>query len=221
MSKNLRFFHTGEQHIASFEALMEELAPDVPRDHTVRADLLEAALAVGGFAGEIREDTAKALASVAGDAALTLCTCSTIGPAVGDIEGATASPVLRIDRPMAERAVETASRITIAACAATTLGPTRELVEMVAAEKGRRVDITFLEIFDAWPFFEKGDLEAYADRIEEALRGLPETTEIVLLAQASMARAGARCADLPFPILSSPRLGLEAALEAYRSAAGG
>jgi hypothetical protein len=41
--------------------------------------------------------------------------------------------------------------------------------------------------------------------------------DVVVLAQASMAGAAPLCAGLPLPVLSSPSLGLEAALAAYRA----
>ncbi len=47
-----------------------------------------------------------------------------------------------------------------------------------------------------------------------------EAAELIVLAQASMAAALERCGDLGVPVLSSPRLGLEAALAAWRAAGG-
>jgi len=41
--------------------------------------------------------------------------------------------------------------------------------------------------------------------------------DVIVLAQASMAAAEPFCADLPCPVLSSPRLGLLAAINAYRA----
>jgi hypothetical protein len=43
--------------------------------------------------------------------------------------------------------------------------------------------------------------------------------DAVVLAQASMAPAAALLADQPVPVLASPRLGLEAAVAAWRGAA--
>ncbi len=41
--------------------------------------------------------------------------------------------------------------------------------------------------------------------------------DVIVLAQASMAPAAQLCSDLSVPVLSSPRLGAEAAIEAYRT----
>jgi hypothetical protein len=68
----------------------------------------------------------------------------------------------------------------------------------------------------AWTKFEAGDQEGY---LEEIARFLPEVApkgEVIVLAQASMAPAMDLCAGLSTPVLSSPRLGVEAALKAYR-----
>jgi hypothetical protein len=64
----------------------------------------------------------------------------------------------------------------------------------------------------AWPHFERGDRDGYYQVIAEAITpGLARFGAIVL-AQASMAPAADRVRDLAVPILSSPRLGVQAAI---------
>ena len=66
----------------------------------------------------------------------------------------------------------------------------------------------------AWACFERGDLGGYAQAIAAELRAGAGTADVIVLAQASMAAAAPLCVDLGIAILSSPRLGLEAALAA-------
>ena len=214
MTSPITFLHTAPAHVATFERLLAELAPDVPAQHIVDEQLLADARAAG-ITAELAERVAGRIGAARTDgAALLVCTCSTIG---GCAEGAAAGiAVLRIDRPMAERAVALGRRIVLAAALASTLAPTRSLLRDAAARAGREVELIELLCGEAWPHFERGDLPAYYAEIARQLRAAPPADAIVL-AQASMAGAAELCADLPTPILSSPRLGLEAALELYRA----
>jgi hypothetical protein len=144
-----------------------------------------------------------------------LCTCSTIGGCAEEIGRSAGAPVLRVDRAMAERAVELGPRILVAAALASTLEPTRALLLDAAARAGKTVRIGEVLCDSAWPHFERGDHAGYFAAIAECLRGVASDADVIVLAQASMAGAAALCADLPVPILSSPRLGLEAAIRAY------
>lgn len=210
----ITFLHTAPAHIATFERLMAELAPGVPARHIVDEQLLAQARAAG-ITPELAEQVASSVDAARADgAALLVCTCSTIG---GCAERAgRAVPVLRIDRPMAERAVSLGRRIVVAAALASTLAPTCELLSEAAAQAGQESELVELLCDEAWPHFERGDLPAYHAAIARRLRAAPPADALVL-AQASMAGAAELCADLPTPILSSPRLGVEAALALYRA----
>jgi hypothetical protein len=204
MPRSLVFLHTSPVHIATFDGLLSASGADVAARHIVDEGLLSDARAGGitpELAGRIRERIAQS-----GDDALVLCTCSTIG---GCAEQAGA---LRVDRAMAERAVAIGPRIILAAALASTLEPTRRLLEEVAAAAGQTIQISELLCAAAWPMFEAGDLPAYLAAIAAALRSAASQGDVIVLAQASMAGAAALCPDLATPILSSPRLGLEAAL---------
>jgi hypothetical protein len=204
MPRTLVFLHTSPVHIATFDGLLAALGAAVEARHVVDESLLDDAR-VGGItpalAGRVRERIAEA-----GDDALVLCTCSTIG---GCAERAGA---LRVDRAMAERAVASGPRIILAATVASTLEPTRRLLEEVAAASGQPIQIVELLCAEAWAMFEAGDQPAYLAAIAAALRAVAGQGDVIVLAQASMAGAAALCPDLAIPVLSSPRLGLEAAL---------
>ena len=56
-----------------------------------------------------------------------LFTCSSIGPAVETAATLTDVPVLRVDQPMADKAVQLGKRIGVIATLSTTLEPTSDL----------------------------------------------------------------------------------------------
>jgi hypothetical protein len=219
MPSTLTFFHTAPANQELFESLMRELAPGIPTRHVVEAQHLEAAVAAGQVTPEIEAAVRRGLlAAIDADTALVVCTCSTIG-GCADRTTHPRVPVTRIDRAMAEHAIAAGSRILIAACVPSTIGPTRELLAGAAHAAGRTVQLDDKLMPEAWAFFQRGDRQGYWEAIAAGLRQAARGYDAVVLAQASMAGAAALLADLGIPVLASPRLGVEAAIAAYRAVA--
>lgn len=219
MSKTLAFVHTAPVNVATFDRLMAEIDPTIPVKHILDESLLRDARAQG-ITPELTQRIEAAMTSAMDEeTAVVVCTCSTIGGAAERVTSPTGQPVIRVDRAMAERAVAMGSNIVVAAALESTLAPTRQLIEEVAAQQGRAVNIRLLVCEGAWQFFDQGDQAGYWDAIAKSLHEADDLGDVVVLAQASMAGAAPLCADLGVPILSSPRLGLEAALAAYRARA--
>jgi hypothetical protein len=215
MSKTLAFLHTSPVHIATFDRLLAESGTGVVARHIVDESLLDEARAAGAITPALEQRIAAVLRDAsAPDGAVVLCTCSTIGGSAEEAGARAGGVVLRVDRPMAERAVALGDRILVAAALASTLAPTRALIQDAARAAGKPIELRELLCEPAWAFFERGDLAGYAQAIANQLRADAGDAEVIVLAQASMAAAAPLCADLGVPILSSPRLGLEAALAA-------
>ena len=141
-------------------------------------------------------------------ATAVLSACSSVGELVPRAAALVAVPVLRIDEPMAEVAVARAERIGAAATLRTTLEPTLRLLRAKAA--GRSVVLEPLLLEEAFRRLAAGDQEGHDRLLAAALEDLAGRNEVVVLAQASMARV---LPVLPDPLqdrfLCSPRLGLE------------
>ena len=215
IQKMLTLFHTAASNRDLFDALLKQIAPDVPVRHVVDEAILREARAAGAVTDTMIARVDSEMANVLRNASFVLCTCSTIG---GLAEQAS-ERVLRVDRPMAERAVSLGSRILVAATLQSTLGPTQSLLMDVACAMNRPIHLTELFIESAWPYFESGDKDGYAREIARCVEDAVtrDAYDAVVLAQASMYEAEALCAHLPVPVMSSPRLGLEAALKKYRN----
>ncbi len=214
----LAFVHTIPANIETFDALVGELAPDIPIRHVMHDELLKQALAAGELTPDIRRRTAEAVVEEAENgAAVVLCTCSTVGPGADDAAEMTATKVMRVDRPMAEAAVRMGTRIGVAATVSTTLGPTLELLSEAAAQTGKEIDLRPVVFEEARAKLMEGDTESYLSIIAEGLHLAARDSDVIVLAQASMAPALAQCQNIEVPILTSPRSGLEAAIQAYRS----
>ncbi|SDO85781.1 Aspartate/glutamate racemase [Actinacidiphila guanduensis] len=220
MGPVLTLLHTSPAHVAAFDALRDRDHPGLPLRHVVAEPLLAQARAQG--VASVRDALDRALAeAVAAGADAVLCTCSTIGGLAEARAAAAGIPVLRVDRPMAAAAVAVppraghqAVRIALVAALADTLGPTRELIAEEAARAGRQVEVADFVAEGAWALFEAGEQDAYLAAVAKAVDAVRDA-EVVVLAQASMAQAAA-LATTPLPVLSSPALGLTAAVAAGR-----
>jgi Asp/Glu/hydantoin racemase len=199
------FLHTAEVHVGTFRGLLRELGPGCDDVHTVDESLLADARERGVDAEVERRllDRLRDLAAKGPD--VIVCTCSTLSGHAERMSGAVGTPVLRVDRPMAEAAVAAGRRITVVAAVESTLAPTRELLASCARPD---TEITESLCADAWPLFEAGDHAGYVRRIVEHARSLD--TDVIVLAQASMAPAEE---FLGGKALSSPRAAVRRALE--------
>jgi len=215
---SVAFVHTAAAHVATFDALMAEMAPAVAVRHVLAAELLAEAVRRGGVDEELAARVRATLRAAAAGAGVVVCTCSTLGPVAESTRADDGTPIQRLDRAMAERAVEIGGRVLVAACLESTLAPTRALLEAAARARGAAVAFELLLVPGAWARFEAGDLPGYCEAIAAALRPAAGGADVVVLAQASMAGAADRLGPLPVPVLSSPRLGVAAALRALARA---
>lgn len=205
------FLHTAEVHTGTFSRLLDDIAPGRTSVHIVDESLLADARERGGVDAELRARLTSRLREVAQRSSVVVCTCSTIGGPTELLSDAIGVPIVRIDRPMAEQAVVTGSRIVVVAALQSTVAPTVALINEVAAQRGLAPTIDELVVPEAWRLFEDGDLADYAGAIAASVDSLEPDPDVVVLAQASMAAAVALCTTA-VPVLSSPRSAVEAAV---------
>lgn len=204
----LSFLHTGDIHVATFEALAAELGFDGVVAHRVEQHLLDRARVDG--LDSVRADTLAVLEELS-EADAVLCTCSTIGPLTDEM-AARASNIIRIDRPALSASCQHGGKPAIAICLESTRGPTMALLDECAADAGVAIEPTVIMCADAWPFFEAGDLEAFAASIAATVRAEVGGADCVVLAQASMRVAEAALTDLSVPVITTPKLAVEQAI---------
>jgi Asp/Glu/hydantoin racemase len=116
-------------------------------------------------------------------------------------------PLVRIDEAMADEAVRIGSRIGVVATLASTLEPTAQLIE----RKGDGITVTAHLCEGAFEALSAGDRDRHDELVREGLRAVLAGNDVVVLAQASMARVVDTLAEdeRSVPILSSPRLAME------------
>lgn len=206
----LALLHTSPVLVPTFTQLAAELLPERPIFHLVDESLIKNTIA----AGHLTTLTARRVlghvesAAQAGAGAV-LVTCSSIGEAVAASRFFVDVPVFRIDEAMAEQAVARATRIGVAATLSTTLQPTLTLLQQTAQAQGKTVELVPTLCEGAFAAVLAGQTETHDALVSQALQSLLGQVELVVLAQASMARVLGAVNAGGKPILASPRLAME------------
>jgi len=214
MSITIAYLHTSHVLIPMFSDLSRRELPGVEQFHMVDESLIQNTIRAGGLTKiTIRRVINMVLSAREGGADAVVVTCSSIGPAVNLAREVCDFPVVRVDEAMAEEAVRRGTRIGVAATLRTTLEPTVALLRAKALDAGRAVDVEESLCEDAFAAVLSGDTRTHDQLLSDSLVRLRKSVDVVVLAQASMARV---VASLPAgnestPILSSPELAVKRA----------
>ncbi len=210
--KNLFLLHTSAALVPMFAELCKTRLPGVRVSNMVDDSLIQDMIAHGCLQPRtVRRVTQWVAAAEDAGADYILATCSSIGKAVETAATISGVPVMRIDRPMAEMAVQMGERVGVIATLQTTLEPTSELVQRCADKAGKEIKLTSLLCQGAFEALMSGDAAKHDAMVTAALRELMSEVNVIVLAQASMARVvdSLPVADKRVPILASPRLAMD------------
>lgn len=210
--KTLGLVHTSATLVPVFAELCNKYLPNVKTFNIVDDSLIRNTIA----SGQLTADTSRRVVNYAGSAQdagadYILFTCSSIGPAVEAAAGMTKVPVLRVDQPMADKAVQIGKRIGVIATLPTTLDPTSDLVKRRAAAAGKEIVLVSKLCEGAFDALMTGDAATHDTKVGDALKELSKEVDVIVLAQASMARVVDTFseADKKVPILASPPIAME------------
>ena len=210
--KKLGLVHTSATLVPVFQKLCSAELPGVETFNIVDDSLIKDVIARGELTAKTARRVVDHIASAeAAGADLILVTCSSIGRAVEAAANLVSVPVLRVDQPMADQAVRTGKKIGVVATLTTTLLPTADLIQRRAAAAGKEVEITTRLCEGAFDALMSGDAAKHDAMVAAALKELAARVDVIVLAQASMARVveGLREADKRVPILASPPIAVK------------
>jgi Asp/Glu/hydantoin racemase len=214
MPVTIAYLHTSHVLIPLFTELSKKELPGVEHFHMVDESLIRNTISAKKLTkATIRRVLTMVLSAREGGADAVVVTCSSIGPAATAASDMCDFPVVRVDDAMAEQAVRSGRRIGVAATLRTTLEPTVALLRSKAADAGREVDLVESLCEGAFAAVLSGDTGTHDRLLSDSLAQLRTSVDVVVLAQASMARV---VASLPagesyVPILSSPELAVKRA----------
>ncbi len=210
--KTLGLIHTSATLVPMFAELCSKYLPNVKVFNIVDDSLIKNTI----DCSELTPNTAKRVVqyvSSAQDAGadFVLVTCSSIGAAVETAAGLQNIPVLRVDQPMADKAILTGKKIGIIATLSTTLEPTTDLVKRRAVVLQKEIETTALVCDGAFEALMSGDAATHDAKVKLALIELSKNVDVILLAQASMARVVDTLTDAEkvVPILASPPIAIQ------------
>ncbi|MEH6307359.1 aspartate/glutamate racemase family protein [Olivibacter sp. CPCC 100613] len=206
--KTLGLIHTSATLIPVFQQLCKQYLPKTSLFNIVDDSLVKNIAARGGeLTPSISKRVADYVASAEDSGAdYILVTCSSIGAAVEAAANITSVPVLRVDQPMADLAVREGERVGVIATLQTTLQPTADLVQRRAALAGKEILLNTRLCEGAFEALMSGDAAKHDELVTQALYQLTEEVDVILLAQASMARVvdTLKNEGKNVPILASP-----------------
>ncbi len=209
--KTLGLVHTSATLVPIFEELRKLHMPEVDTFNLADDSLIKDVIR----RGELTPATARRVVEHVGSAAAAgadciLVTCSSIGRAVEAAAALTSVPVLRVDQPMADEAVRIGGRIGVIATLPTTLEPTADLVRRRAEMAEQQIELRTRLCEGAFEALMSGDAARHDTMVANALRELSSMVDVIVLAQASMARVVDTLApgERVIPILASPALAM-------------
>lgn len=211
MTATVGFFHTVAGLAETFDELAAEYVPKAEHFHVVDESTLDDALETGAVTPSITRRICTQLALVEqGGADVILDTCSSTSPSVDVARELVDVPILKIDDPMTERAVELGDRVGVLATAESTLGPSTDLVASKAERAGAATTVDSRHVEDALEARKRGDLERHDALVSEAAGEFADDVDVLVLAQASMSHLRPELDEaLEVPVLSSPRTAME------------
>jgi Asp/Glu/hydantoin racemase len=212
MTNTIAFIHTSPSMIPIFQTLGKELLPGASTFNMVDESLLCDIIREGNLPPvTARRLVGHVISAEEAGANYIMVTCSSMGRAVEASRTMCAATVLRVDEAMAKKAVNTGNRIGVIATLPSTLEPTVALIKNVSEKNGKTIEILSEVVNGAFQAVISGDGAKHDALVGEALRRLAPKVDVIVLAQASIARVvdNLKPEGKPVPILSSPRLAVE------------
>ncbi|MBD1434984.1 aspartate/glutamate racemase family protein [Sphingobacterium sp. DN00404] len=210
--KKVGLIHTSATLVPVFQQLFSEKSVQAEVFNIVDDSLIKDVIQKGRLEDKTAQRVINYVTSAEeAGADLIMVTCSSIGRAVEQAAEKAGVPVLRVDQPMADHAVAAGTRIGVVATLPTTLEPTGDLVLRRAQKAGKDVELVSRLCEGAFEALMGGDAAKHDEMVKQALQELSEQVDVILLAQASMARVVSQMSesDRKVPILSSPGIAVD------------
>lgn len=204
--------YTGQGLARLLQALFPEILPDCRLVNMIDDSIIQDVIRDGRVSPSVARRLIQYY-QIATDigADIILNTCSSVGEVVDIARQLIETPIVRIDEPMANEAVSKYQIIGVLATLPTTLEPTTRLLKWQAARQGKSISIISGLASGAYQALISGSPKKHDSLVVEAASKMATQTEVIVLAQGSMARMEKSLAERTGkPVLSSPRSGLVA-----------
>lgn len=214
MGKKVFMIHTSAVSYEELRSLFKKYAPDADVRSIIDDSLLEEVKTVGHITPDIvcRMCSYFRIAEQMG-ADLIFNQCSSVGEAAEIAAKTVNIPMLRVDRPMAEQAVQMGKKIAVVATVASTVEPSCNIVRRAAAEAGKEVEVIPYLIDGALDILMKEGQARHNQYVLEVLKKCEKEVDVIVLAQGSMTVLIPELGAIEKPVLTSPEMGVRRAAE--------
>jgi Asp/Glu/hydantoin racemase len=211
MGKSIAIVQTSQVSSVELQQLCAEIMPEVKVFQIIDDSLIDEVVTNGGpTKGVVRRMCTYYQAAQSIGANAILNQCSSVSEAA-DIAAQTVDiPVVKIDAAMAREAVRLGRRIAVVATVETTVGPSSRLVESMAREAGKEIEIDRRLVDGAMMvLIRDGDRDLHNRMVLSTIEQAAEENDVVVLAQGSMTVLLPLLGHIDKPVLTSPRLAVE------------
>src|SRR5882724_2671079 len=212
MPRQLALIHTVTTLVAVFAELTQRLLPGWETFNIVDESLLRNTIRSGALSPlTSRRLAGYVWSAVDAGAEAVLVTCSSLGAAVDATMPLCPVKLFRVDEAMADAALAEGRRIGVLATLTTTLQPTLDLIARRARLQQKDVTLSHAVCAGAFEHLQRGERDRHDAAIVAEFARMAPAVDVVVLAQASMARVVDAMAPgaVGVPVLSSPRLAVE------------
>lgn len=216
--KQVFIIHTSDVSVKDMNSLFKDLAPDVIVRNIVDDSLLPEVLDNKGLTKNIiKRICAYALQAEIAGADLIFNQCSSVGEAADIAAELVSIPLVKVDERMAEVACQTGEKIGVVATLETTLGPTVRLIKKKAEKMHKNVRITEKLCEGAFDLLRSGRKKEHNEIVINAIKELTKKVDVIVCAQGSMVALLDELGETLVPVLTSPKLGVERAVEVLKN----
>ncbi len=206
--KTLGIIHAALISSGSVQRFVEEIIPEVTVVHHVDDTIQNANLACE--LGTIPKQNYFKFAAYAhyleeAGIDLILLACSTFNRAVELARPMINTPMLQIDRPMMDLAVQQGSKIGLLATLPTTVPSSERLLKLAAREAGKDVEVKTVLCSEAFEEIKKGNTEKHNAILLEEIDRLSNRVDAITLAQVSMSALEPALKKTKVPVYNSGR----------------
>ena len=162
---------------------------DITVNHVLDEGILRSLSSQGRITPEIVDWLTRMVTSAeSGGADLAVVSCSSLSPCVNEVRNRVGIPVLKVDEPMMEFAIQNGDRIGLIMTNPTTQEPSQILFREVSERLAKEVVLVPKLCPDAFVKLNSGDTNGHDAEVVQGIEELLRETDLVMLAQISIAR---------------------------------
>lgn len=214
--KTLGIIHAALISSRAVQTYIDEILPEVTVVHHVDDTIQNSNLASN--VGYIPKENYFRFASYAhylenAGVDLIMLACSTFNMAVEHARPMINTPLLQIDRPMMDLALNYGNRIGLLATLPSTVPSSENLLKKAALEAGKEVEIMTVLCSEAFEEIKKGNAEKHNELLIKEVDKLSGQVDAIVLAQVSMSVLEPMLKNTKVPVFNSGRTGFNRARE--------